>query len=341
MANERLTQSRDFKSDQVSRLSLNETQRSNLANEAIRGEANRIASIDAATRAFSAQETQRSNLARESLQSQQNVETKRSNQARERLTHEANLEVNRSNRANERINSERNLLTKQANEETRRTNLANEGIRRQANANQQYANETGRLNYYVNMRNANTAVYNAETSRLSHYENVRSHQANEYNQSVANSIANDRNAIQQQFNAVSLGLQHRQQDMNYDIQRRQITNQSAANAINAYNAQTNRSNYYVNQQRVSNDLYLGIQNQNTQRYGIITGAKTQRAAQQTSRYISQQNIAQQRRELDERKRSNQVKERNETIKTIGGLVNTSIQTANSVFGNAAKLISLF
>lgn len=148
-------------SNQINYLGIQETGRHNLATE---------------------QEANRSNLAREKQNYVDYLETRRSNQAREKLTDYSNRETKRHNKATEK-------LGKSQLKETKRSNKANEAIGR-------YSNQTARLNYSVNVRNA---ASNASQAAAAH----RQAAASELQAKAAMSQAKTafRNASTNKYNA--------------------------------------------------------------------------------------------------------------------------------------------
>lgn len=331
MAQERQTRLRDQGTIAVQNRVADETHRSNLANELIKTEANRISSIDAATRQFSASETQRSNLAREQLTREANSETVRSNRAQESLQARNLTEQNRSNRANERIRSEANLIASRNQQETRRSNLANESIRRSANAINQQQADTNRLNYYVNLQNANTASYQAETQRLGHYENVRHNSAVETETNRSN-LANEQ--IRRDTNAINLSLGQ----ANVSLRQQEIANNYQLGlgnlAVAQRNAQTNAGNLL--EQRRSN-----INRESISRQQLALDSQVKLYQNQTNRLSvtnQQRQAAAAQAEINRHNRYSELYQRRDTDSQVSRRRVQNVVDAGTL---GYKLISLF
>lgn len=164
---------------------LQESRRSNLANEEIKRESNRITQShyqgDEAIRSRSNDISAEANLITQGHYQRMDSETVRSNKAKEKLTSEQNKIASR--------NADTNAL----NAETNKGNLK---------VNQQLANirgyeaETGRMNVAVNQQNANTNLLNAQ-------ENIRHNKTNEietHRTNVVNEqLTAQRNTAQTQY----------------------------------------------------------------------------------------------------------------------------------------------
>lgn len=100
-------------------LSLDESQRHNLAYEA---ETQRSNQKREEQNAWSLEESKRANLARE-------AETQRANMAQEQLSRDRNIEQHRSNLAQESLGSERNFINLNSLYEQQRSNRANESLK--------------------------------------------------------------------------------------------------------------------------------------------------------------------------------------------------------------------